>query len=203
MVCTNCWFLIYHASTVDTSRLVNVGTSIVRVRVIRFIRLFYELIKVHTSNLTFYCPILPSYNQWNDSWVARSQDEGEESGRKWLCGLILVSVTFFATAYTALGIMFWQFSGPECGDSNTILSLTLIFTLMATSFQLFIDGDFSVLTSSVMTLYATYQCYSAVTLNPIQSCNPTLSTSYQTLSSALGMTLTVLSITWATYTAGM
>ena len=64
------------------------------------------------------------------------------------------------------------------------------------------NEEYSLLASATMTLYATYVCYSAVTLNPDESCNPTLSTDFQTLSSAIGMAITVISVTWATYTAG-
>lgn len=76
--------------------------------------------------------------------------------------------------------MFWQFSG--CTNSAVILSLTLVLSLLATSLQLFVTEEGSVLTSAIMTGYATYVCYSAVTLNPDYSCNPTLQSGYQTLS---------------------
>jgi hypothetical protein len=53
-----------------------------------------------------------------------------------------------------------------------------------------------------MTAYATYICYSAVTLNPDDQCNPTLSSGYQTLSAAIGMGITVVSLTWTMHSTG-
>jgi hypothetical protein len=50
-----------------------------------------------------------------------------------------------------------------------------------------------------MTAYATYICYAAITLNPNTSCNPTISTRYQTVSEVIGMFILVLSLTWTTY----
>ena len=76
--------------------------------------------------------------------------------------------------------MFWQFSG--CTDSTVIISLTLCLSVLATILQLFASEVGSVLTSGIVTSYATYVCYSAVTLNPDSACNPTLQTGYQTLS---------------------
>lgn len=50
--------------------------------------------------------------------------------------------------------------------------------------------------------YATYICYSAVTLNPRSECNPTIDTGYQTVSRAIGMAITVVSMTWSTRKGG-
>jgi hypothetical protein len=115
---------------------------------------------------------------WNEKWLEFAGDE--EGEWKWKTGLVLVSLLFNAASYSAIGVMFWQFSG--CADSNVIMSLTVILPVLANIAQLFFSDQGSILTSAIVTAYAAYVCYSAVTLNPDSSCNPTLQTGYQTLS---------------------
>jgi uncharacterized membrane protein YGL010W len=134
--------------------------------------------------------------------LATDDPYGDDS-KPWLIGLVVSSAVMFAGSISVLGVMYWQFSGEHCESNNAILSLTLILCLMATIFQLTLNSEFSLLTSAVMTAYATYICYSALVLNPNHSCNPSLSSSYQTVSEAIGIGITVLSVTWATHTAGM
>lgn len=132
---------------------------------------------------------------WNDNLVTKAEEHG---GNKWFIIIVVVSVLLFATSYAAMGIMFWKFMG--CGSNLVILSLTVVFPTIATLIQLFVSDNASLLTSSVMTAYATYVCYSAVTLNPDQTCNPTISTRYQTVATVIGMILTVISLLWTTAT---
>ena len=136
---------------------------------------------------------------WNEAWVRWSEEaENEQKQSLWLIGLVAVSVFLFSGSLTVVGIMFWQFQG--CPDSTAILSLTIVLCVMVTTFQLFISDDGYLLTSAIMTAYATYICYSAVILNPDTTCNPTLSTGYQTISKAVGIGILILSLTWSTRT---
>lgn len=118
-------------------------------------------------------------------------------------GLVVVSVLVYAASFSALGVMFWQFSGDSCPDNNVILALTLVFSVLATVFQLCWNEHYSLLTSAVMCGYAVYVCYAAITLNPDHMCNGSMDSGYQTVSSAIGMGIMVISLTWATYTAGL
>lgn len=97
--------------------------------------------------------------------------------------------------------MIWQFSGPLCFDNNFILCLTIILPTIALIFQLFWNAEYSLLTSAVIFTYATYICYASVTLNPREECNPTIGDSYQTVSKAVGFSITAVSISYATYSA--
>jgi hypothetical protein len=138
---------------------------------------------------------------WNEQWVRWSEEadaEGSGNARAWLVGLVVVSLTLFAGSLAVIGVLFWQFQG--CPDSTAIISLTLILSVVVTVFQLFVSDDGSLLTSSIMTAYATYICYSAVILNPNTACNPTLSTGYQTISKGIGIGILILSLAWATHT---
>lgn len=135
----------------------------------------------------------------NEQWVKWSEEEEtEENARVWLVGLICISVFLFSGSLAVIGIMFWQFQG--CPDSTAIISLTIVFCTIATAFQLFFSDEGSLLTSAVMTTYATYICYSAVILNPNTTCNPTLSSGYQTVSKAVGIGILILSLAWSTKT---
>lgn len=122
-------------------------------------------------------------------------EEGKEI--KWLAIILTSAIILFSGSIAAIGVMYWQFQG--CASTNTIISLTLILPILATLVQIFVSDNGSVLTSGMMMAYSTYVCYSSVTLNPDTSCNPTISTSYQTVSTAIGLGLTVLSITWTAY----
>lgn len=93
--------------------------------------------------------------------------------------------------------MYWQFKG--CVQPEVIISLTVCFTFIASIIQLFFSLEGTIMTSAIMTLYCTYVCYSAIILNPNGSCNPALHSGYQTLSAAIGIVLTVISLLWATY----
>jgi hypothetical protein len=123
---------------------------------------------------------------WNERWVAFSLEMDEaKGGNFWLAGLLIISCLGFAGAISAMGVMFWQFSGTGCDDNNAILSLTVILCFIVTMAQIFGSEHGSLLTSAIMTCYATYVCFSAVTLNPSSACNPTLSTGYQTVSQVI------------------
>lgn len=124
---------------------------------------------------------------WNEKWIEYSQEDNVDSevimkGNFWLCGIVWFSLIFYAIAFACIGIMFWQFNN-DCADSMVILSLTIALPVIASIIQLFFSETGSILTSSIMTLYTVYVCYSAISLNPDEHCNPTLDTSYQTLSS--------------------
>lgn len=118
---------------------------------------------------------------WNEKWVAYSTEDGEK-GQFWLTGILVISAMFFAIAFVFIGIMFWQFDG--CDDNLVIISLSLVLPVLATFIQLFFSEEGSILISAVMTAYSTYICYSSVSLNPNLYCNPTISTNYQTISTA-------------------
>jgi len=139
------------------------------------------------------------------SWNTHLLEKAEEVGgvgmgvirNKWLMLILLVSVSLFFFSYAAIGVMFHYFAG--CADTNGILSITLILSVLCTALQM-LSQEGSVLTSSIMTAYFTYVAFSAITLNPRTTCNPTLAGSAQTLSAAIGMAITVLSLTWTTHT---
>lgn len=136
---------------------------------------------------------------WNERWLAYSAEDGER-GYRWLVGIVVFSVLLFGGAYLVMALLYWQFKG--CDNNLVIISLALGLSLIATIVQLFFSEEGSLLTSAVMTAYVAYVCYSAVILNPDDSCNPTLNSSYQTLSAIIGIILTVISLLWTAYSTG-
>ena len=69
-------------------------------------------------------------------------------------------------------------------------------------YQLFFtDGRGSLLTSAIITAYASYICFSSVSLNPKEVCNPTIGGNSQNVSQVVGMVITTVSLTWTTYGA--
>ena len=100
-----------------------------------------------------------------------------------------------------IGVMFWQFGQPGCHDTQVVISLTLILSLFALIFQMFVNESYSLMTSSIVFAYATYVCYAAVSIYPENSCNPTLANGYQILQQAVGMTILFLSMVWTTYSS--
>ena len=138
---------------------------------------------------------------WNSYMMEKAEENGGLErgiwGNKWLLVILAVSILLFCFSFSAIGVMFHYF--PGCSDTNAILSITLITSVLCTALQC-ASTEGSVLTSSIMTAYFTYVCFSAITLNPQESCNPTLAGSAQTLSAAIGMAITLRSLIWTTRT---
>jgi len=144
-----------------------------------------------------------AYN-WNDAWVANAdEDESQEagSGAVWLKALLGVSASIFIASWMGIGFLFKYFNGEGCTDNTngTFIGLTLGLTLFATLIQL-TGEEGSMLTSAILTLYSVYLCYSAVSLNPDEDCNPTLG-SDNYISLIIGVFLLVASIAWTGYSA--
>lgn len=133
-----------------------------------------------------------AYN-WNDGWVEKSNlAESEEigSGKKWLVA-ILVSVAFlFLLSITGWILLFYFFGG--CGTNVAFITVTIILSLLITVAQL-MGTEGSLLSSSLISAYATMLCYNAVTRNPDPVCNPQLGED-DVLSIIIGVGLTVVSL---------
>jgi hypothetical protein len=136
--------------------------------------------------------------EWNDAWVKNSEDDEKAepgSGDGWLKALLGISGIIFAAAFTALGMLFHYFGG--CDSNNWFLSITLVFTLVATGLQLTGDEG-SVLTSAIMAAYSVFLAYSAVSANPNATCNPQLGQD-NVLAQGIGMTLIMASMAWTCF----
>ena len=133
---------------------------------------------------------------WNELWKQSAEYASERQNNTKLIALAVASILAIMGSISAMGVMFHYFAG--CASTSTIISLTLVLSLLAITFQLFINNQGSLLTSAIMTAYSTYICYSAISLNPKRECNPTISTDYQNVTEGVGMTILVLSLIWTT-----
>jgi serine incorporator 1/3 len=98
----------------------------------------------------------------------------------------------------AIGILYKYFvdSDGGCAENTWVISLTLLAIIGMTAIQLSSsDGEGSLLTSSVMSLYATYLCFSIVSHNPNGRCNPRLGQN-DSWGIVIGLFLTTVSLAW-------
>lgn len=136
-----------------------------------------------------------AYN-WNDTWVGKA-DAADRiewgSGAFWLRATIGIAASFYVLSFVGIGILYHYFSG--CGGNVTIITMTLIGIVGVTAVQLSgLEG--SLLTSSVISLYAVYLAYSAVSKNPHAVCNPQLASEKDPYGIIMGLILTVVSLVW-------
>ena len=100
---------------------------------------------------------------WNNKWVNRANELELEnrSGKPYLCGLLSISAAFYLISFTSMVFMYLYFS--HCALLNSFISITLVGSLIFTYLQLFNDNEGSLLSSSIVTLYCTWLCISAIT----------------------------------------
>lgn len=140
----------------------------------------------------------------NDGMVEKANqaeaDEGEGAGNKWLGILISISAVCFGAAITGIVLMYVYFG--DCDINVAFVTVTLILGVISTIVQL-MGEESSLLTSSSIFAYSTYLCYSAVTKNPNQACNPQLGKE-DVGGIIIGISLALISLAWTgfSYTAG-
>jgi hypothetical protein len=132
-------------------------------------------------------------HNWNDGWVEKSdQAESEEpgSGKKWLMAILASAVFLFVVSIVGWALLFYFFKG--CRINLAFISMTILLVLIATVAQLW-GTEGSLLSSSLISAYATMLCYNAITRNPDPVCNPQLGDD-DALSVIIGIGLTVVSL---------
>lgn len=136
-----------------------------------------------------------AYN-WNESWVGKADacDRLEwGSGAVWLRATIGVCCAFYLVAFVGIGLLYHWFKG--CGSNIAIITMTLLGIVAVTVLQLS-GNEGSLLTSSVISAYAVYLAYSAVSKNPIHECNPQLFQPNNPYDMSMGLVLTAASLAW-------
>jgi hypothetical protein len=135
-----------------------------------------------------------AYN-WNDDWVERANEADRlsyGSGAGWLQAVVGTCVAFFAASILGIGFLYKAFD--DCPENTWVITLTLLGIVAMTAIQLS-GGEGSLLTSSVMSLYSVYLCFSIVSKNPNGSCNPHLGHN-DTFGIVVGLLLTTVSLIW-------
>lgn len=133
----------------------------------------------------------------NDTLVTQADENGANGPLAILLGL---SFLCFGLSIAGIALLF-VFFGTHCEAPNIILSLTVVLIVLAVTGQLFLSQDSNLLTSSVVSLYATYLAAAALAANPVQSCNPFYSNSSDWLSILLGLAFTILALCYTIYSA--
>jgi hypothetical protein len=132
----------------------------------------------------------------NDNWISKA-DMADRlqwgSGAVWLRVTLGVCALFYILTFTGIGLLHYYFSG--CIMNDIIIWCTAIGVIVITVIQL--SGfEGSLLTSSVISIYAVYLCYSAISKNPHQVCNPQLTNNNDPWGISIGLLLTGVSLAW-------
>jgi len=133
---------------------------------------------------------------WNDAWVERAnQADYQEvgSGTKWLAAVLLSSGILYTGSLAVITFLYRTFA-TGCVTNSLFIAFTFILPLIATLVQLF-TKEGSLLTSAVVTAYATYLLFAALSKNPHVECNPLLG-DVNTFNIGLGLAFTALSLAW-------
>lgn len=137
-----------------------------------------------------------AYN-WNDAWVINAdtaeRENGVGAGNKWLTAILGVAVFMFCFSITSIGLMYHYYGG--CDVNEAFISITLIMIVTITGVQLS-GEDGSLLTSAVISGYAAYLAFTAMSKNPDDDCNPRLGEN-NALGIFIGVGFTLVSLTWA------
>ena len=164
-----------------------------------FTPLFLILLRIGAMIFIFIQQIILidiAYN-WNETLVYKADEADNEewgSGQNWLRLIIIFAMLLYAASFTGIVLLYKFFSG--CVENTIVITLTLLQIITMTVIQLFFsDGEGSTLTTSVLSVYATYLGYSIVSKNPNYVCNPTLG-SDDVSSIVIGLCLTMLSLAW-------
>jgi len=148
-----------------------------------------------------------AYN-WNDDWVERANESDRlsfGSGSGWLHAIVGVCATLYVTCITCISLMYKHYTGGgvdedgeslgSCAGNTWVITMTLLGILGVTALQLLGTSEGSLLTSGVISLYAVYLCFTIVSKNPLQHCNPRLGVN-DVWGITIGLLLTTVSLIW-------
>jgi hypothetical protein len=101
-------------------------------------------------------------------------------------------VALFSCAIVGISLLYRFFD--DCPENTWIITLTLLGIIGMTVLQLS-GTEGSLLTSAVISVYATYLAYGMVSKNPNGTCNPMLGQD-DVWGIAIGLALTAVSLVW-------
>jgi len=164
---------------------------------------FYETIAKFGSGFFLLVQVvllLDFVHGWNDKWV--SYDE-----QFWYVALFVVSLVCYLATFVFSGLLFHLFtpSGHDCGLNTFFIVMTLIFVFVFLIVALHPTVGGSILPASVISVYCTYLCYSALASEPRDyECNGLHkhSKAVSTGTLTLGLLTTVLSVVYSAVRAG-
>ncbi|CAN6450788.1 unnamed protein product [Victoria cruziana] len=163
---------------------------------------FYETISKFGAGLFLLVQVvllLDFVHEWNDRWV--SKDE-----QFWYVALFVASLICYVLTFSFTGLLFHWFtpSGHDCSLNTFFIVMTLILVFTFATIALHPKVSGSLLPASVISLYCTYLCYSALSSEPRDyECNSLHhSKAVSTGTLVLGLMTTVLSVVYSAVRAG-
>ncbi|MCD9640853.1 hypothetical protein HAX54_026561 [Datura stramonium] len=163
---------------------------------------FYETISKFGSGLFLLVQVvllLDFVHSWNDKWVGYDE-------QFWYIALLVASVICYVAAFAFNGLLFHFFtpSGHDCGFNIFFIVMTLIFIFIFAVVTLHPSVNGSIFPASVLSLYCTYLCYSALSSEPRDyECNGLHhSKAVSTGTLTVGLLTTVLSVVYSAVRAG-
>jgi len=126
---------------------------------------------------------------WNEDWNSEEKD--------WKFGIIFVSILFFSASVVLLVFMFIWFGGNGCGLEKFFIAFTMILTFTYTIISITVATPGGLLPPAIMSLYSHYICFSALSSDPSETCNPFDNT--DTTQLIIGLIIAALATTYAAY----
>ncbi|XP_068334728.1 uncharacterized protein [Pyrus communis] len=164
---------------------------------------FYETISKFGSGFFLLVQVvllLDFVHGWNDKWVGYDE-------KFWYVALFVVSLVCYLATFVFSGLLFHWFtpSGQDCGLNTFFIVMTLmcVFGFLIVALHPSVSG--SILPASVISMYCTYLCYSALASEPRDyECNGLHkhSKAVSTGTLTFGLLTTVLSVVYSAVRAG-
>ena len=164
---------------------------------------FYETISKFGSGFFLLVQVvllLDFVHGWNDKWVGYDE-------KFWYVALFVVSLVCYLATFVFSGLLFHWFtpSGQDCGLNTFFIVMTLmcVFMFLVVALHPAVNG--SILPASVISMYCTYLCYSALASEPRDyECNGLHkhSKAVSTGTLTFGLLTTVLSVVYSAVRAG-
>uniref|UniRef100_A0A673H9G9 Serine incorporator 1-like n=1 Tax=Sinocyclocheilus rhinocerous TaxID=307959 RepID=A0A673H9G9_9TELE len=125
-------------------------------------------------------------HSWNESWVDKME---KENRKRWYIALLSVTGVNYILSFTAAVLCYNIYAQPEgCVLNKFFICFNMLLCVVASALsvlariQVFSPRS-GVLQSSIMTLYSMYLTWSAMTNEPDRTCNPSLISIFQQITS--------------------
>uniref|UniRef100_A0A671PSW5 Serine incorporator 1-like n=1 Tax=Sinocyclocheilus anshuiensis TaxID=1608454 RepID=A0A671PSW5_9TELE len=121
-------------------------------------------------------------HSWNESWVDKME---KENRKRWYIALLSVTGVNYILSFTAAVLCYNIYAQPEGCVLNKFFICFNMLCVVASALSCSVCVKSSgLLQSSIMTLYTMYLTWSAMTNEPDRTCNPSLISIFQQITSA-------------------
>uniref|UniRef100_A0A8C1YH46 Si:ch73-267c23.10 n=1 Tax=Cyprinus carpio TaxID=7962 RepID=A0A8C1YH46_CYPCA len=126
-------------------------------------------------------------HSWNESWVEKME---KENRKRWYIALLSVTGVNYILSFTAAVLCYNIYAQPEgCVLNKFFISFNMLLCVIASALSVMpriqeYQPRSGLLQSSIMTLYTMYFTWSAMTNEPDRTCNPSLISIFQQITSS-------------------